>query len=847
MEDIKVKYDEILSVSDGDTEQRRTKKSGADAQSATDSMILFDSDSRENFGNTIHPNRIVVRRLYDFKSDTKRNYENFVESDALMLEVNNTHSDEQMRWITIESIQAIFPGVRFYHHYNRNNIVVKYQEEKSFPERQKFHVVFPLKMTIKDATTYVELHKKACVCFSYTDENGTLQSNFDINARYVARLFMETKESDYGYVDGEKCIDEFFDENKEKVDALLSEFDCLKQNATMKQEYKTNDSTHTNGVETGTPMQTEERNSTLLADALKLLKRYGDTDVAYTRYSDRAFDCAEPLKREEIDNIYNDAKQKFYTTIKANPDYMPLERFNVNGFKYHPTVFADVGQGEVLAREYSNKLIYTDATGFLVYDGVKWSGSEGRDNPAALRIAIELVKKQLQEANIAYKIARDALNEVAETTRDDELTEEQLTHRNALRDAKKYLKFANQYSDVNKLNATLTIAKTLVYHDTDELDDREYLLNTPDGTIDLRDSTKRENAPHDFITQVTGVSMATKEDLDTEVGKRALQQWLDALDVFFCGDEKLIDYVQQVVGMACFGKVYTESLFIATGDGSNGKSTFWNTIEKVLGTYSGKLSPEILTDTGRNNKPELASLKGKRLVIISETEEGMQLSGKMLKTLASTDRIRGEAKYKAPMDFEPQHTAVLYTNYLPILNGRDNGTLRRIGILPFNARIRDNGEKGATRDIKNFSEKLFKECGDVILHWMVIGARKAYKNNFILDKPHVVVEANKAYQLEYDWLQQFLSECTVISDKFVENRKEDPTYTVRTDCGFFVKARELYNTYRSWAKENGEHVRSNTDFKQEMMRDGFTYERKKTGIFIYGLKIIEDKRQNDVM
>ena len=50
----------------------------------------------------------------------------------------------------------------------------------------------------------------------------------------------------------------------------------------------------------------------------------------------------------------------------------------------------------------------------------------------------------------------------------------------------------------------------------------------------------------------------------------------------------LMDYVQLVAGTACIGKVFIEQMIIAYGCGANGKSTFWNTLARVLGTYSGK-------------------------------------------------------------------------------------------------------------------------------------------------------------------------------------------------------------------------------------------------------------------
>ena len=88
------------------------------------------------------------------------------------------------------------------------------------------------------------------------------------------------------------------------------------------------------------------------------------------------------------------------------------------------------------------------------------------------------------------------------------------------------------------------------------------------------------------------------------------------------------------------GKVFLEAMIIAYGDGRNGKSTFWNVIFKVLGSYSGNMSADALTmNCKRNVKPELAELKGKRLIIAAELQEGMRLNTSVVKQVSSIDPI----------------------------------------------------------------------------------------------------------------------------------------------------------------------------------------------------------------
>ena len=114
---------------------------------------------------------------------------------------------------------------------------------------------------------------------------------------------------------------------------------------------------------------------------------------------------------------------------------------------------------------------------------------------------------------------------------------------------------------------------------------------------------------------------------------------------------------------------------IAYGDGSNGKSTFWNTIAGAMGDYAGLISADTLTvNCKRNVKPELAEVKGKRLLIASELEEGQRLSTSIVKQLCSTDLIEGEKKYKDPMKFRPTHSLILYTNHLPKVGAMDSAS-----------------------------------------------------------------------------------------------------------------------------------------------------------------------------
>ncbi len=271
------------------------------------------------------------------------------------------------------------------------------------------------------------------------------------------------------------------------------------------------------------------------------------------------------------------------------------------------------------------------------------------------------------------------------------------------------------------------------------------------------------------------------------------------------------------MGLAAVGKVYVEALIIAHGEGRNGKSTFWNAISRVLGSYSGNISADILTvGCRRNVKPELAEAKGKRLLIAAEMEEGMRLNTSNVKQLCSTDEINAEKKYKDPFSYVPSHTLVLYTNHLPRVGALDTGTWRRLIVIPFNAKIEGNA------DIKNYGDYLFENAGGAILSWIIEGARKVIKADYQIKLPEKVQDAISAYKENNDWLAHFLEECCELDETFTE------------------KSGELYSEYRAFCMRTGEYTRSTTDFYTALDITGFTRHRKNTGVIVKGLKLKSD-------
>lgn len=273
--------------------------------------------------------------------------------------------------------------------------------------------------------------------------------------------------------------------------------------------------------------------------------------------------------------------------------------------------------------------------------------------------------------------------------------------------------------------------------------------------------------------------------------------WADFLDTITQGDGSLRGFLQLVAGMALHGKVYHEGLILAHGAGRNGKSTFFNALAAVLGDYAGSLDIDVFTTDRQNRGAALATLRGKRLVIAGELEEGRRLSVATVKKVCSTDRITIEEKYKAPETITPSHTLCLFTNHLPRVGSTDPGTWRRLIVVPFRATITTQGSRS------NYGDILVQEAGPSILVWAIEGAVNFARNGYQLQTPDVVEEVTAAYRGQEDWVGNFVAECC----------------TTAADAQ--TGAAELYQAYRAWAERSGDYVRRLPDFNAAMEAAGF--------------------------
>jgi len=747
-------------------------------------FTLYSSDLIGNPSNCSYPHKNVIINADSLKTavchdyvcaeykNHYRNGDNFISADCLPVDCDNDHSENPKDWVTPKNVMDAFPGVSFAVHYSRFHK----REKNGKPARPKFHVLFPIDR-VTDASLYSDMKKLVNSIFPY----------FDTKALDAARFFFGTVDSNVELYPGRMNLTEFL--NGEDFDKNLS-----------------------GGYEKDSVIPEGSRNATMSRFAGIVIKKYGDTDTAYQSFLEEAAKCNPPLEVGELNTIWHSA-QRFYSKISKENGYVSPEVYNDEN-SYKPDDFSDVGQAEVLAKYFSNELRYSPATHFIRYSGHYWQETE----PGAQAVAHELTRRQMKESEkgmmetlkkLKDTGAQDILDNTSKTKAVQLMNDEQMQAYQNFLTAKAYRDFAIRRRDSKNITATLKESHPMLEISPRDLDADCFLLCTPEATYDLRKGMAgaREHSADDFITKITSVSPSSKGE----------KLWLDCLDLIFQKNQQLINYVQMICGLAAIGKVYVEALIIAYGDGRNGKSTFWNSVSRVLGLYSGNISADTLTvGCRRNIKPEMAEVKGKRLLIAAEMQEGARLNDSTIKQLCSTDDVFAEKKYKDPFSFKPCHTLVLYTNHLPRVSASDDGIWRRLIVIPFGAKIEGN------TDIKNYGEYLYENAGESILVWIIEGAKKVIALDYQIPVPDCVAKAINEYRSQNDWFGHFLEDKCEAGPSFKES------------------SAALYQAYRNYSLDCNEYVRSTADFYFALEKAGFerlTLNRKR---YFKGLRIRED-------
>ena len=374
------------------------------------------------------------------------------------------------------------------------------------------------------------------------------------------------------------------------------------------------------------------------------------------------------------------------------------------------------------------------------------------------------------------------------------------------------VRWALDSESVSGRRSTLISAQSIKSLSTNTKDyDRDpFLLTVGNGTLDLRTGKLREARPEDLITRATEVSYKIRS---------TAPRWMGFLNEVFCGDTETINYIQRAVGYSLTGSTREQCFFLLCGAGANGKTTFLETIIKLMGSHATTAAfSAFLVHTNQGGpRNDLAALCGSRLVKAAEAEHQARLDEAVMKLLTGEDTISARFLYHEEFSYRPQFKIWLATNHKPAIWERTDAIWRRIKLIEFNQQFTGK------RTDPTLRIKLDSELSGV-LAWAVAGCLNWQKLG--LHEPQRITSATQGYRQESDQVGRFIKDRCQLDD------------------GTRTPAKALYDGFLTWCGANHEKPLAINQFAAKLEERGFERKRSSRGIMYLGVTLAATARAN---
>ena len=278
------------------------------------------------------------------------------------------------------------------------------------------------------------------------------------------------------------------------------------------------------------------------------------------------------------------------------------------------------------------------------------------------------------------------------------------------------------------------------------------------------------------------------------------------LDKLACGDKPIRSLLEECIGYCFYRRNELGKAFILTGDKSNGKSTFLDCVKAILG--EDNISALDLKELG--DRFSTSMMFGKLANIGDDIGDDFLQGGQVatFKKVVTGNRIKAERKGQDPFEFNPYVKLLFSANDIPRMKDKTGAVLRRLVIIPFNARFTKYLPDGSIDPDYNpyIKYELIEQSSlEYLIRVGVEGLRRIIENNEFT-KSEKVTEQIDEYENENNPIKAFIDDCGV------EMIEDEPTG-------------DVYRRYQIFCADCGMQPMSNIVFsKQINKRLGFEVE-----------------------
>lgn len=346
-----------------------------------------------------------------------------------------------------------------------------------------------------------------------------------------------------------------------------------------------------------------------------------------------------------------------------------------------------------------------------------------------------------------------------------------------------------------------------------------YTVGCGNGVLHLRDPvyeadgrtlkdytvTFKPGMPEDHISFQAGNRKPELDPLDYVPYDPENPEMAELLDFFekIFPNAELREYILLLAASCLEGSNREQCYYIMTGSGGNGKSKFVDLMQNTFGDYCGSLSTAALTrkrpDSGAAN-PDIVNIKNKRFIAMQEPDEREQLNVARMKQFSGEDIVEARGLFKDQETFKITGKFFMSCNRLPPINSMDDGTWRRLRVIPFTSKFLPPGDLAI--DPANgkyprdpFLDDKLKRWRTSFFGYLVHLYKTKYMKEGIKSVPKEVKKYSDEYKQSYDSFSKFRAARVrdVITAR-VERRAE------LIDESVIFK--QIRSSYRMWSNDN---------------------------------------------
>lgn len=306
------------------------------------------------------------------------------------------------------------------------------------------------------------------------------------------------------------------------------------------------------------------------------------------------------------------------------------------------------------------------------------------------------------------------------------------------------------------------------------------------------------------------------------------------------GNEDKAKFLKTVLGSILIKGNPSQKFFLFTGTGSNGKSLLMNLINFIFNELRVEINPELiinnkgqLKEPGSGADPFLMELNNpkNRLLILSETKEGITFNDTVIKRLTGGDNFKARLLHSNKChEFSIDSKLIVVSNHRPKFNVYDYGMKRRPNAVDFNSTfVKEPKKKGEYKKDPDLFNKLTKNR-DVLFSWFVECAF-LYKDNMNFDAPEIIQKETENYFYELDSVSQYIDPSS--EHVIITNNDKDK-----------IQQSDLFEDYVNFCKQNNLTFTKKSNFYSTLSKK-FTKKKVRGYIHFCGLKWPDDDDDDD--